>query len=91
MCIRDRGKRSDLIKNIEKNLEILSNGADFGTCSPLGKKLNTVQEVGDKYGVSKNTVARLIRIDTLLPVSYTHLDVYKRQIFIYTNDRHQTF
>ena len=69
-----QGKRSDLIKNIEKNLEILSNGADFGTCSPLGKKLNTVQEVGDKYGVSKNTVARLIRIDTLLPQLKEHID-----------------
>ena len=28
-----QGKRSDLIKNIEKNLEILSNGADFETFS----------------------------------------------------------
>ena len=69
-----QGKRSDLIKNIEKNLEILSNGADFETFSPSGKKLNTVQEVGDKYGVSKNTVARLIRIDTLLPQLKEHID-----------------
>ena len=63
-----QGKRSDLIKNIEKN------GADFETFSPSGKKLNTVQEVGDKYGVSKNTVARLIRIDTLLPQLKEHID-----------------
>ncbi len=42
---------------------------------PTGeKKLNTVQEVGDKYGVSKNTVARLIRIDTLLPQLKEHID-----------------
>ena len=62
-----QGKRSECNKKHRKNLEILSNGADFETFSPSGKKLNTVQEVGDKYGVSKNTVARLIRIDTLLP------------------------
>lgn len=62
-----QGKRSDLIKNIEQNLEMFSNGADIETFSPQGKKLNTVQEVGDKYGVSKNTIARLIRIDILIP------------------------
>ena len=30
--------------------------------------------MGDKYGVSKNTVARLIRIDTLLPQLKEHID-----------------
>ena len=62
-----QGKRSDLIKNIEQNLKIFSNGADLETCTPVGNKLKTVEIVGDKYGVSKNTIARLIRIDTLLP------------------------
>lgn len=54
-------------KNIEQNLKIFSNGADLETCTPVGNKLKTVEIVGDKYGVSKNTIARLIRIDTLLP------------------------
>ena len=33
----------------------------------MGNKLKTVEIVGDKYGVSKNTIARLIRIDILIP------------------------
>ncbi|MCI9084816.1 MAG: ParB/RepB/Spo0J family partition protein [Clostridia bacterium] len=63
---RRQGKRSDLIKNIEKNLEILSNNADFSTCSQFGNKLKTIEVIGHKYGVSKNTIARLLRIDTLI-------------------------
>ena len=62
-----QGKRSDLIKNIEQNLEMFSNGADLETCTPVGNKLKTVEIVGNKYGVSKNTIARLIRIDILIP------------------------
>ena len=69
-----QGKRSDLIKNIEQNLKIFSNGADLETCTPVGNKLKTVEIVGDKYGVSKNTIARLIRIDTLLPQLKVHID-----------------
>ncbi|NDO18881.1 ParB/RepB/Spo0J family partition protein [Lachnospiraceae bacterium MD329] len=61
-----QGKRSDLIENIEKNLEILSNDADCGTSSQFGKKLTTMDVVGEKYGISKNTIARLLRIDTLI-------------------------
>lgn len=61
-----QGKRSDLIKNIEKNLEILSNNAEFGTLYPLDTKLDTVTNVGEKYGVSRATIARLLRIDTLV-------------------------
>ena len=61
-----QGKRSDLIKSIEKNLEILSNNAVSETSSLLGKKLTTMDTVGEKYGISKNTIARLLRIDTLI-------------------------
>ncbi len=61
-----QGKRSDLIKNIEQNLKIFSNGADLETCTQW-EQVKNGRIVGDKYGVSKNTIARLIRIDTLLP------------------------
>lgn len=61
-----QGKRSDLIRNIEKNLEILSNDADCETCSQIGNKLKTIEVIGNKYGVSKNTIARLLRINTLI-------------------------
>ena len=62
-----QGKRSDLIKNIEQNLEMFSNGADLETCTPVGNKLKTGEIVGNKYGVSKNTIARLISNDILIP------------------------
>ena len=61
-----QGKRSDLIKSIEKNLEILSNDAVSETLSQFDTKLDTTQEIGDKYGISRATVARLLRIDTLI-------------------------
>ena len=46
---------------------MFSNGADLETCTPVGNKLKTVEIVGNKYGVSKNTIERLIRIDILIP------------------------
>lgn len=60
-----QGKRSDLVKSIEENLKIFSGNKPCETFSQIGKRLNTVQEVGEKYGVSKNTIARLLRINVL--------------------------
>ena len=46
----------------------------------------TQQEIADKVGVSRNTINRWIAAEKweemkvgMTPVSYTHLDVYKRQ------------
>lgn len=61
-----QGKRSDLIKNIEKNLEILSSGADLTTSAPLVPKLTAREIIGEKYGVSRGTITRLLRINTLI-------------------------
>ena len=69
-----QGKRSDLIKSIEKNLEILSNDAVSETLSQFDTKLDTTQEIGDKYGISRATVARLLRIDTLIYELKTRID-----------------
>lgn len=69
-----QGKRSDLIKSIEKNLEILSDNAAFETCSQFGNKLKTLDIVGAKYGISKNTIARLLRIDTLIDELKVRID-----------------
>lgn len=69
-----QGKRSDLIKNIEQNLEILSNDALSETSSQFGKKLTTMDIIGEKYGVSKNTIARLLRIDTLIDELKVRID-----------------
>ncbi len=69
-----QGHRSDLIKDIELNLQILSNDAGSETSSQIGKKLTTLDIVGAKYGISRNTIARLLRIDTLIFKLKTRVD-----------------
>ena len=63
-----------MIKNIEKNLEILSNDAGFETSSQFEKKLTTMDTIGEKYGISRATIARLLRIDTLIYELKTRID-----------------
>ena len=51
------------------------------------------REIGEKLGMARESVTRRIRRNNLLrevqAVSYTHLDVYKRQP--YFRMRHQVF
>ena len=35
------------------------------TCSPLGNKLKTIEKVGSEYGLSKNSIARYLRVNKL--------------------------
>ena len=63
-----------MIKSLDRGLRILSLIAENEGIS--------VTELAELLDVNKSTVSRLI--DTLMqhdmiPVSYTHLDVYKRQ------------
>ncbi|MDE6149977.1 MAG: ParB N-terminal domain-containing protein [Ruminococcus sp.] len=56
-----QGKRNDIIKE----LQMLENPEDE-TLSPMGKKSETTSEkLGAEYGMSKNSIARLLRIDKL--------------------------
>ncbi|MGN0602213.1 MAG: ParB/RepB/Spo0J family partition protein [Oscillospiraceae bacterium] len=56
-----QGKRNDIIKE----LQMLDNPK--ATYSPVGNKLNTTSEkLGSEYGMSKNSIARLLRIDKLI-------------------------
>ena len=88
MCIRDRGNiiqsfsleqglQNNNVLSIfldrQKNLWLgLDNGIDFiGYNSPI-KQINPGREGGSGY-------TALIHQNQLYPVSYTHLDVYKRQ------------
>ncbi len=59
-----QGKRNDIIRE----LELLENPslADDDTLSPTDTKLDTNKAVGAEYGMSRATVARLIRIDKLV-------------------------
>lgn len=60
------GKRNDIIRELtlleNPNAEI----EDGSTLNPLGSRLDTNDEVGKEYGVSKGSVVRLIRINKLI-------------------------
>ena len=67
-AVKSQGKRTDLINEIEmllKNDEKLRNTGEKSTFSPVGKKLNNVVKLGEEYGLSKNSVARYLRINSL--------------------------
>lgn len=59
---KQSGRHKELIKEIE---EILS---------PVGTGTNTIRDVSGDYGLSKNTVARYLRIDRLIPELKSRLD-----------------
>ena len=59
-----QGKRNDIIAE----LEILEQSHEIKgveTSAPVGQKLTSRDKVGLEYGLSKNTVARLLRVDKL--------------------------
>ncbi|KUO70004.1 MAG: chromosome partitioning protein ParB [Desulfosporosinus sp. BRH_c37] len=59
-----QGKRNDIIAELiklEKSHEI----KEVETSAPVGQKLTSRDKVGLEYGLSKNTVARLLRVDKL--------------------------
>jgi len=70
-AIKHQGKRTDLIKQFETILngdtnddEANTSFSDSSTCSPVGKK--SINVAGEKYGLSKNTVARYLRVNSLI-------------------------
>lgn len=60
-----QGKRNDILRELTL-LENPDAETESATLNPLGSKLDTSQEVGKEYGVSKGSVVRLIRIDKLI-------------------------
>jgi ParB family chromosome partitioning protein len=55
-AIKCQGKRNDLIDEIETLM---------GTCTLIANKKKTLSKIGDKYGISKDTIARYIRLSKL--------------------------
>ena len=56
-------------KLLSKNgLSTMALAKEFMSCD-IGSKIPTVSELNEKIGLARGTI----------PVSYTHLDVYKRQ------------
>ena len=72
-AIKRQGKRTDLIKEIE-NMVNASNIADSETCSQVGHKLKSMDKTGQDYGISKNTVARYLRINKLIQPHKKRID-----------------
>jgi ParB family chromosome partitioning protein len=60
-----QGKRNDILRELAL-LENPNADVESATLTPLGSKLDSGQEVGKEYGVSKGSVIRLIRIDKLV-------------------------
>ena len=68
-AIKHQGKRTDLIRQVEAllNGESIEENPDASTGStnaPAGNK--SIEVTGAKYGLSKNSVARYIRVNTLI-------------------------
>ena len=60
---KNPGYRSDLVEEIEKL-----------TCAPSGHRTRTVEKLGDKYDLGKETVSRYLRINKLTPALKERLD-----------------
>jgi ParB family chromosome partitioning protein len=68
-----QGKRNDIIDQI-KMLEKPNEYKGNATSSQVAKKLTTIEKVGEKYSLSKDTVARYLRIQQLIQALKTRLD-----------------
>lgn len=59
------GKRSDIQRELALLEDPEAETDDTATLNPMGSRLDTNEEVGKEYGVSKGSVVRLIRINKL--------------------------
>ena len=69
-AIKHQGKRTDLIKQVEalvngENPVDSTDNPEVETSTPVGNK--SIDVTGEKYGLSKNSVARYIRVNSLIP------------------------
>jgi len=61
-----QGKRNDIIKQIQM-LENPHDNEAGGTCAQVGHKLKSREILADEYNLTRNTVARYLRINQLIP------------------------
>ena len=69
-----QGKRSDIFYEIEK-LSNPSNIKENSTSPQVGEKLLSVEKAGEKYGLSKNSVARYVRLTHLISALLSRVDI----------------
>jgi ParB family chromosome partitioning protein len=68
-----QGKRNDILREL-KMLEEPSNHGENGTCAQVEHKLKAREIVAKEYSLSKDTVARYLRINQLIPALKSRLD-----------------
>ncbi len=68
-----QGKRNDILEEL-KTLENLHDIKGNGTCAQVGHKLKSRDILAENYSLSKNTVARYLRIHQLVAGLKTRLD-----------------
>ncbi|MGG4220644.1 ParB N-terminal domain-containing protein [Paenibacillus jamilae] len=88
-----QGKRNDIIEEL-KMLENPHYNKKNETSPLLGTKLRSDEKLGHEYGLSKNTVARLLRIDKLAPslkklVDDAKIGLYPAVSLSYLNEAEQ--
>jgi len=72
-ALKKQGKRTDLIEDIE-NMVNASNIEDSETSSPMGMKLDSKKNIGERYDLSSRTVARYLRVNKLIQPHKSRLD-----------------
>ncbi|MCG8540135.1 MAG: ParB N-terminal domain-containing protein [Clostridia bacterium] len=92
-AMKNQGVRSDLFNEIER-LSKSDETKDETTCAPLGHKLKTRDKVGEEYNLSKNSIARYLRISKLIKPLQGHIDEGQIPIragvdLSYINDKEQ--
>jgi len=68
-----QGARTDLINEIRNLVKVSEIKADK-TCSQVGNKLKTIEIIGENYNLSKNSVARYIRLNYLIDPILNRVD-----------------
>ena len=69
-----QGKRNDILEQI-KMLKKSHDCEENGTCSQVANKSKSITKVGQEYSLSKDTVARYLRIEKLTPELKAGLDI----------------
>jgi ParB family chromosome partitioning protein len=72
-AMKNQGIRSDLFNEIER-LSKTDEIKDCETSAPMGRKLETREKVGEEYNLSKNSIARYLRISKLIKPLQNHID-----------------
>lgn len=72
-AIKHQGKRNDLINEIEMLSKVHDIKAET-SLSQVGARMRSDEKVGEKYNLSKNTVARYLRLNELIPELLARVD-----------------